>query len=166
MNIESVGAAAVQQNSALLSAQQQESAPVQAPQESAPRQDRFIPDETPKGVGLYAPERDEAGGLSITFDAPRQAAPSDSAHAEKNADSEEAAKGQKEAKAEECTVNTDRVDQEIRKLREQKEQLEKSLQATEDPQKRAALEKQLSTMEAQLLQKDNDTYRKQHAVVS
>ena len=69
-------------------------------------------------------------------------------------------------KAEECTTNTDAVDREIEKLKEEKRQLEQQIQAETDDEKVKELEKKLAQVEAELNQKNNDTYRRQNAVVS
>ena len=69
--------------------------------------------------------------------------------------------------AEKCTTNTDRVEREIKKLKEQKQQLEQQIKAASgDEEKIKELEKKLSQIESELSQKDNDTYRRQNAVVS
>ena len=67
---------------------------------------------------------------------------------------------------ENCTGNTDNVDREIKQLKEEKKQLEQRLHSVLDPQKAAALEKQLTKVEQELQQKDNDIYRRQHTVFS
>ncbi len=61
-----------------------------------------------------------------------------------------------------CTVNTDRVDAEIRRLKQKKAELERQLQSGGDP----AVEAELRKIEEELRQKDTDTYRRQHAVRS
>ena len=66
-----------------------------------------------------------------------------------------------------CTANTDEVDREIKKLKEQKQQLEQKINAAAgDEEKVKELEKKLSQVEGELSQKDNDTYRRQNAVFS
>lgn len=62
-----------------------------------------------------------------------------------------------------CTVNTDKVDAEIKKLKEEKQQIERQIKRTDDENKREDLKKQLSQVESELSAKDNDAYRKQHA---
>ena len=70
-------------------------------------------------------------------------------------------------KAEKCTTNTDNVDREIEKLKEEKKQLEQQIKAAAgDKEKVKVLEKKLAQIEGQLSQKDNDTYRRQNAVIS
>ena len=62
-----------------------------------------------------------------------------------------------------CTVNTDKVDAEIKKLKEEKQQIEQQIKRTDDENKCKELKKQLSQIESELSAKDNDAYRKQHA---
>lgn len=64
-----------------------------------------------------------------------------------------------------CIGNTDRVDQEIRKLKEQKKQLQQQIKsAAGDEEKVRQLKAELAQVENELSQKDNDTYRKQNTV--
>lgn len=66
-----------------------------------------------------------------------------------------------------CTTDTDKVDREIKKLKEQKQQLEQQITAASgDEETVKELEKKLSRVEGELSQKDNDTYRRQNAVIS
>ena len=102
-----------------------------------------------KPSGLYRMGQDENGNPKILYDDPKKV-------------QKKSATG----KAEECTTNTDAVDREIEKLKEQKRQLEQQIQAETDEKKVKALEKKLAQVEAELNQKNNDTYRRQNAVVS
>lgn len=75
--------------------------------------------------------------------------------------------GKKPEKPEEekCTANTDKVDAEIERLRKARETLQRQIQqAADDPDKCAQLEQKLAQVERELTLKDNDSYRKQHAV--
>lgn len=68
-------------------------------------------------------------------------------------------------KSESTTMNTDRVDREIRELKEKKARLEQEMNmANEQKKKEIAVE--LRQVEMELVQKNNDTYRRQHAVIS
>lgn len=69
-------------------------------------------------------------------------------------------------KAEKCTGNTDKVDREIRKLKEKKKELEQQINLENDEKKKKQLEAKLSQVERELRQKDNDAYRRQHTVFS
>ena len=102
-----------------------------------------------KPSGLYRMGQDENGNPKILYDDPKKV-------------QKKSATG----KAEECTTNTDAVDREIEKLKEEKRQLEQQIQAETDDEKVKELEKKLARVEAELNQKNNDTYRRQNAVVS
>lgn len=76
-------------------------------------------------------------------------------------------RNQPKENAKKCTTNTDQVDREIKRLKEQKQQLEQQIKAAFGDEKRVKeLEKKLSRIEGELSQKDNDTYRRQNAVIS
>lgn len=78
-----------------------------------------------------------------------------------------AAKREPEKREEVCVGNTDKVDQEIRKLRERKQQIEQQLRsASGDEKKQKELEKRLVQVTAELSQKDTDTYKRQHTSFS
>ena len=62
-----------------------------------------------------------------------------------------------------CTVNTDGVDAEIKKLKEEKQQIEQQIKSADNEDKTKELKRQLSQIEAELSTKDNDAYRRQHA---
>lgn len=68
-----------------------------------------------------------------------------------------------EEKSESCTCNTDRVDGEIKRLKEKQEQLEQKLRSAEG-ENAERIKKQLESVSAELAMKDNDTYRRQNAV--
>ena len=102
-----------------------------------------------KPSGLYRMGQDENGNPKVLYDDPKKA--------EKKSGT---------GKAEECTTNSDAVDREIEKLKEEKRQLEQQIQAETDENKVKELEKKLAQVEAELSQKNNDTYRRQNAVVS
>ena len=68
-------------------------------------------------------------------------------------------------KTEQTTVDTDQVDREIERLKEKKQALEAQIRMTEDERQRQALERELQMIESALSFKDNDTYRKQNAIM-
>ena len=68
-----------------------------------------------------------------------------------------------EEKSETTTCNTDRVDEEIKRLKEKQEQLEQQLRAAEG-ENAERIKRQLESVSAELAMKDNDTYRRQNAV--
>ena len=110
-----------------------------------------------KPSGLYRLGQDENGNPKVMYDDPKRVAKAKDVQPK-----EEPAK-----KAEKCTTNTDNVDREIEKLKEDKKQLEQQIKAAAgDKEKVKVLEKKLVQIEGQLSQKDNDTYRRQNAVIS
>lgn len=110
-----------------------------------------------KPSGLYHLGQDESGNPKVLYDNPKKVA-----RVKDTTPKAEPAK-----KAEECTTNTDNVDREIQKLKEEKKQLEQQIRATAgDEEKVKKLEKKLAQIEGELSQKDNDTYRRQNAVIS
>ena len=78
-------------------------------------------------------------------------------------DAPKAEGGEPTQKSKTATYNTDKIDREIKRLREQKQQFEKQLRSASDPQQAVMLQKQISRLEKELQQKDNDAYRREHA---
>ncbi len=114
-------------------------------------QDEYISSEKSekKPTGLYRVEQDENGKRKIFYDNPKVSGDSQGKPAEK------------------CVANTDKVDREIKKLKEEKQQLEQQIRsALGDEKKIRELEKKLAQVENELSQKDNDAYRRQNASVS
>lgn len=137
------------------------------------------PNETP---GIYRMEKDENGQPKIVFDrpdspekseqsaasekkepdiaspevAPKQSEPEDKSQAPEKADDKKADM--------KCTVDTGNVDREIKKLKEEKKQIQQELKnASDDEDKHKDLERRLSQVKAELNTKDNDGYRKQNS---
>ena len=137
---------------------------------SEPR-DEYISSEKSgqKPTGLYRVGQDENGNRRIFFDGPK----ADHADGKDDHSGEgEDGKGPKVSgdsqgePEEKCVANTDKVDREIKKLKEKKQQLEQQIQAASgDEKKIRELEKKLAQVENELSQKDNDTYRRQNASV-
>lgn len=133
-----------------------------------------------KPTGLYRVEQDENGNRKIYFDDPNKAprtegkevpkAEADAVKAEGNSSAKtdgraSKAEGKDPEKPEICVGNTDRVEREIRKLKEKKQQLEQQLQsASGDEKKVKELERKLAQVEQEISEKDNDSYRRQHTV--
>jgi len=78
-------------------------------------------------------------------------------------DAPKAEGGEPTQKSKSATYNTDKIDREIKRLREQKQQFEKQLQSATDPRQAVMLQKQISRLEKELQQKGNDAYRREHA---
>lgn len=107
-----------------------------------------------KPSGLYHLGQDESGNPKVLYDAPKKATAPQKDEPAKKAE-------------EKCTTNTDNVDREIEKLKEEKKQLKQQIQAAAgEEEKIKELEKKLTQIEGELSQKDNDTYRRQNAVIS
>ena len=138
---------------------------------SEPR-DEYISSEKSekKPTGLYWVGKDENGRRKIFFDDPKadHADGKDGSLKEGVDGKEPKVSGDSQGKpAEKCVTNTDKVDREIKKLKEEKQRLEQQIQsASGDEKKIRELEKKLAQVENELSQKDNDTYRRQNASVS
>ncbi len=142
-------------------------------------QDEYISSEKAgvKPSGLYRLGQDKDGRKKVLFDDPRKAGNADGDGNPKaepdNSDQNKDGRQPKvnpdhpEKPVERCTINTDKVDREIEKLKEKQRQLEQQLKsASGDEKKVRELEKKLAQVESELSQKDNDTYRRQNASVS
>ncbi len=106
-----------------------------------------------KPSGLYHMGQDEKGNPKIIYDEPEKA--------KKGKDSKSAEAPEK------ITANTDYVDREIEKLKKEKKQLEQQIKAANgDEETIKELQEKLAQIEGELTQKDNDTYRRQNAVIS
>ncbi len=134
-----------------------------AAEKISPRHDEYISSEksAPEPSGLYRLGEDENGERKILFDDPSKAdGAGEKAGPKVNA-------GEPDKSEESCTGNTDQVDQEIRKLKEKKQQLEQQIQAASgDEEKVRELEKKLAQVDRELSRKDTDAYRRQHTVFS
>lgn len=123
-----------------------------------------------KPDGLYHLGRDENGNRKVYFNDPKKAENKQSQTKPDKAQDDpqpKAASASPEKTDEKCTTNTDKVDREIKKLKNKQQQLEQQIRmASGDEQKVKKLQKELSQVENELSQKDNDTYRRQHASVS
>ena len=100
-----------------------------------PRMDEYIPEEKQESADRYQPEKKAEGP-------------------EKNTP---------EKKPEKCTVNTDKVDREIARLKKKEQKLKQQLNSETDENKIKKLEQELTQTEQELRQKDNDAYRRQHS---
>ncbi len=135
-------------------------------------QDEYIRSEKSgrKPAGLYRIGKDENGNRKIFFDDPEAAQEDGKVDLKEAGMGDEGleADGNSQGKPEEkCVANTDKVDAEIRKMKEKKQQLERQIQsASGDEEKIRNLEKKLAQIENELRRKDNDTYRRQNAFVS
>ena len=145
-----------------------------------PVMDEYIPEEPQEPSGRYWMGKDEDGQPKIYFDDPERAADGSKqpegvpdaktpdADAPKDEEPDLAGQGAKgpegkKDKGETWECNTDKVDREIEKLKKKQQELEQRLNTETDEAKIKDLECQLAQVERELKQKDNDTYRRQHA---
>lgn len=140
---------------------QQGAAEVQSaedPAKSVPaRFDQFVKEDSEStGAGIYSMEKDENGNPLVVFDSPQKPV-------QQSFDREAVPADEKEPETMKCTVNTDKVDAEIKKLKEQEQTLQRQLRQAENREEKTALQKQLANIEAEVQKKDNDAYRKQNA---
>lgn len=126
-----------------------------------PARDEYIPEEEKEPTGRYWMEKDENGKTTIHFDDP--AREGKAADGIRENETKPAGSGKD---AETCTCSTDKVDREIEKLKKKQAELQKQLNAETDETKIRNLERELAQVESELRQKDNDTYRRQHAQYS
>ncbi|MCM1023488.1 MAG: hypothetical protein NC395_05450 [Prevotella sp.] len=123
---------------------------------NAAGRDEYVPSEKDKPIGLYDICRDENGNPEIRFDDP-----------EKSVEPDETGKPKSEkSRSEECTCNTDKVDRELKRLKEKAERLEQRIRNTADAEKTEELRRQLESLQSEIAQKDNDSYRRSRAEFS
>lgn len=151
------------------------------------RRDEYVKGELGQetSAGIYHVTQDENGDRRVQYEDPNQPAtekpapdqPSTDKSAPDQPTSDKSApdktdpagpeKDDPEKRVEECTTNTDRVDREIAKLKEENQRLQQEIRsASGDEEAVRKLERQLANVRNELLQKDNDTYRRQHADIS
>lgn len=155
------------------------------------RRDVYVHGDAPARTGIYCPAADGNGEPGIRFDGPgrqdasrgflaegrmeemRASGAAKGAEERRASGSAEGAEErrasatpEKSEKTEECTTNTDKVDREIRELREKKKELEQKLARSDGPEDKKRLETQLQQTERELQMKDNDSYWRSHAQYS
>lgn len=122
-----------------------------------PRFDEYIKsDQEISGVGIYSMEKDEKGNPIIAFTSPDKVPEEDHEPIKPLLQAEKPEMGK-------CTVNTDRVDAEIKKLQEKLAEIQQKVEQAKSPEEKAELERQLAKVEMELQAKDNDAYRKQNS---
>ena len=176
MPISGVSTGAVQPVTAAEKAPEASSA--QKPEETRVRQlkpvmDTYIPEEPQEPSGRYWIGKDGDGQLKIEFDDPERAAgapkrPERILEAEESDPAGRGAKGPegKKDKDEVWMCSTDKVDREIETLKKRREALAQRLHTETGEARSKDLERQLAQVERELRQKDSDTYRKQHSVLT
>ena len=155
---------------------------VQEPEETVqnrqlkPVTDEYVRSEPREPSGRYWVGKGGDGQPKIYFDDPERAAvtpkqPEGAPEAEEPNPAGQGVKGpenpeRKKDKDEVWEGNTDKVDREIERLKKKRQELEHRLNTETDEAKIKDLERQLSQVERELRQKDNDTYRRQHTQVT
>lgn len=118
-----------------------------APEKVLDNRDEYVPSEEKEPIGLYGVAPDENGEPRISFDKAED-------KSDDNTD---------EPKEENVTGNTDKVDREIKNLRNKAQMLSRKLRSA-DESTAADIRRELEQVNAELAQKDNDEYRRQHTV--
>lgn len=113
------------------------------------RFDEYVQGGESESPGIYSLKADDEGGYDISFQPY-----SGSSTAEEKAEAV-------------STMNTDRVDEEIEGLKRERKKMEEQVHQAEVEQKSREeireLRRQLASVESEIVRKDNDSYRRQHA---
>lgn len=131
--------------------------------EASTPKDEYISSEksSEKPSGLYKLVPDKNGTHKIIYDAPTKLKENQSKQPQNTI------ANSPNTQSENCTINTDNVDQEIKALKQQKKELEQQIKtAIQNGEETKDLEKKLAAIENELKQKDNDAYRQQNAFIS
>lgn len=118
-----------------------------------------------QSAGVYQVVHDEEGRQIIQVDKGWETA-QEQLKAEPQNDSEKPDNDSEKPIIVKTTGNTDKVDREIKKLKQTQAQLEQKIAAAKEPKEKESLETQLAQVEAELKLKDNDTYRRQHMEIT
>ena len=118
------------------------------PEKAAENRDEYIPSEEKEPIGLYSVTPDENGEPRISFD---------------KSEDNKSSNDDNEPKEETVTGNTDNVDREIKNLRNKAQMLSRRISSA-DEETAEEIQRELEQVNAELAQKDNDEYRRQHTV--
>ena len=149
------------QKSVQTAPENREDVPEAKEENAVSRRDEYIPSEKDEPIGLYGLEQDENGNPEIKFDDPNKSDKSDKSDKPEKSDEPEKEKSE----SEECTCNTDKVDRELKRLKEKAERLEQQIRSASG-EEAAKIQKQLESVQSELAQKDNDSYRRSQAEFS
>lgn len=116
--------------------------------------DEYVREGKQEPSGRYWLGKDDSGQPKICFDDPEKG------------DAPAPAGEGRGGRTERCTCDTDQVDREIEKLRAKREELQQQIRTQTDSAEINELERKLAQTELELSQKDNDAYRRGHAVFS
>lgn len=129
------------------SAERSSNIDVKEPEKASENRDEYVPSDEKEPIGLYSVSPDENGDPQISFD---------------KADDKSAGSAD-EPEKETVTANTDKVDREIKNLRNKEQNLRQKLRSA-DEGTAADIQRELEQVTAELAQKDNDEYRRQNTV--
>ncbi len=117
-----------------------------------------------KPNGLYHVGQDENGNRKIFYNDPKKTYKADGSGKDEDKKMPKVNEDVPDNDEEICVGNTDKVEREIRELKQKKEKLKQQLKAASgDEGKTKELENKLAQVERELSQKDTDTYRKQNS---
>ncbi len=117
--------------------------------------DTFEHQVKPRPLGVYELSFDEEGNRTIKFENPDE----DAVHKSKDSDSEK-------FQIVKTTINTDAVDNEIEKLKETLEKIKQRLSSNISPEEEDMLKKEADRLEAEIKQKDSDSYYRQRGIIT
>lgn len=117
--------------------------------------DTFEHQVKPRPLGVYELSFDEEGNRTIKFENPDE----DDVHKSKDSDSEK-------FQIVKTTINTDAVDNEIEKLKETLEKIKQRLSSNISPEEEDMLKKEADRLEAEIKQKDSDSYYRQRGIIT
>lgn len=145
LSVNSIGT--TQKISSLKSTERSSELDAKEPEKAAENRDEYVPGGEKEPIGLYSVVPDENGEPQISFD---------------KAEDKSADHGS-EPEKETVTANTDKVDREIKNLRDKAQMLSQKLRSA-DEGTAADIQRELEQVNAELAQKDSDEYRRQHTV--
>lgn len=118
-----------------------------------PSFDEYIPEteEHKQSPGLYKVYQDGEGTRKIEFSSP---------------ENKPAPPAREANEAEQTMTNTDKIDDEIKQLKEKQKELRRRFNSEENPIKAEEIQNELNAVENELRQKDNDVYRRQNSRVT
>lgn len=127
--------------------EQSQNADINEPKKVSENRDEYVPSEEKEPIGLYSVAPDEHGEPRILFDKAE----------------DKSANDENKPEEETVTANTDNVDREIKNLRNKAQTLRQKLRCA-DEEAAEDIRRELEQVNAELAQKDNDEYRRQHTV--
>ncbi len=115
-------------------------------EKNSENRDEYVPSEEKEPIGLYSVSPDENGDPRVSLDGEKR-------RSDKSENSE----------GDTITANTDKVDREIKALRDKEQALMQKLRSA-DEKTAEDIRRELEKVSAELAQKSTDEYRRQHTV--